>query len=63
MIAAVIAEAVVIVSLIVVLDRIVSRWMRSINLQQGIPDVDKPTGTRIISPYKRKKKPSGGDEA
>ena len=63
MIAAVIAEAVVIVALIVVLDRIVSRWMRSINLQQGIFDVDKPTGTRIISPYKRKKKPSGGDEA
>lgn len=63
MIAAIIAEAVVIVALIVVLDRVISRWMRSANLQQGIPDVDKPSGTRIISPYKRKKKLSGGDEA
>ena len=63
MIAAVIAEAVIIVALVVVLDRIVSRWMRSVNVQQGVPNVDKPSRGRVISPYKSKKSHGGGDDA
>ena len=63
MIAAVIAEAVIILALIVVLDRVVTRWMRSVNVQQGIPDVDKPSRGRVISPYKQKHNRTGGDEA
>lgn len=61
MMTAVIAEAVVIVALVVVLDRIVSRWMRSVYVQQGVPDVDKPSRGRVISPYKQKKNRTGGD--
>ena len=63
MIAAVIAEAVIIVALVVVLDRIVTRWMRSVNVQQGVPNVDKPSRGRVISPYKRDKSHGGGDDA
>ncbi len=62
MMTAVIAEAVIILALVVVLDRIVSRWMRSVNVQQGIPDGDKPHGGRVISPYKRKRRTGGENE-
>jgi hypothetical protein len=63
MMTAVIAEAVIILALVVVLDRVINRWMRSINAQHGIPDVDKPSRGRVISPYKRRKDHGGGDEA
>ena len=62
MVTAIIAEAVVIIALLVVLDRVVSRWMRSVNVQHGIPDVGKPSRTRVISPYKRKNSSGGGDD-
>ena len=59
MVAAMIAEAVIIVVLLVVLDRSNARCMRLISAQNGIPDTEKPSRTRVISPYKRPR--TGGD--
>jgi hypothetical protein len=62
MVVAVVAEALVIVALVIVLDRAVVRCMRYISFKDGIPNADKPSKTMIISPYKKKKhKSDGGD--
>lgn len=54
------AEAVVIIVLVVIIDRMVSNHLKMVRQQMGVPP-DKPSSkTRVISPYKKQDN-SGGD--
>ena len=58
-----IAETVALIVLLVVVDRMVSAHLRMVRQQQGLPDDTKPSGTKVISPYREDKHRSdnGGD--
>ena len=59
----VIAETVALIALIVIVDRIVAAHLRMVRQQHGLPDDTKPSGTKVISPYREDKHRSdnGGD--
>ena len=60
----VIAETVALIALIVIVDRIVAAHLRMVRQQQGLlDDRGKPSGTKVISPYREDKHRSdnGGD--
>lgn len=59
-----IAEMVALIVLLMIVDRMVSAHLRMVRQQQGLPDDrGKPSGTKVISPYREDKHRSddGGD--
>lgn len=59
-----IAEMVALIVLLMIVDRMVSAHLRMVRQQQGLPDdTGKPSGTKVISPYREDKHRSdnGGD--
>lgn len=56
----VIAEAAAIILLCFILNRMVSDHLRLLRHRDGIPDDKRSGGTRVISPYKKRR--GGGDD-